>query len=264
MYLHFLDPYHRGASPLHQADPRVKFVLTLAFVLALSATPMGAWPVYILFLTLVTAMAVASELGVTFAIRRGLVALPFALAAFPLLFTVKGPTWFDVPLGPWTVVVTQTGAVRFASIVLKSWISVQAAVLLVATTSFPDLLAAMRAVRIPRLLVAIVGLMWRYLTVLADEVTRLSRARAARSGSLTGRGGGSVVWRGQVTGYMVGSLFVRGYERGERIYAAMLARGYDGEMRSFPRPPLAAAHWLVLGLGLGLLASLVVFSYLFW
>lgn len=263
MHFHFLDPYHRGGSPLHRADPRVKFLLTLAFILAVSATPMGAWPVYVLLLALVVAASLASELGVTFAMRRGLVALPFALAAFPLLLTVKGPPLLDMPLGPWTLIVTTTGAVRFASIVLKSWISVQAAILMVATTSFPDLLAAMRAVRIPRLLVAIVALMWRYLAVLADEATRLTRARAARSGSFTGRGGGSVVWRGQVTGHMVGNLFVRGYERGERIYAAMLARGYDGEPRAFPRPPLTAVHWLTLGLGLMLLVGLVVFSYLF-
>lgn len=262
MHFHFLDPYHRGGSPLHRADPRVKFVLTLAFILAVSATPMGTWPVYVLLLALVVAASVASELGVTFTMRRGLVALPFALAAFPLLLTVKGPSLLDMPLGPWTLTVTTTGAGRFTSIVLKSWISVQAAILMVATTPFPDLLAAMRAVRIPRLLVAIVALMWRYLAVLADEATRLTRARAARSGSFTGRGGGSVAWRGQVTGYMVGNLFVRGYERGERIYAAMLARGYDGEMRSFPRPPLTMAHWLALGLGLALLVGLVTISYL--
>ncbi|MBU0495908.1 MAG: cobalt ECF transporter T component CbiQ [Chloroflexi bacterium] len=262
MHFHFLDPYHRGASVLHQADPRVKLVLTLAFILSVSATPIGAWPIYVLFLTLAVAAAVASELGVAFAMRRGLVAVPFALAAVPLLFTAKGPPLFDLAVGPWTVVVTTTGAERLLSIVFKSWVSVQAAILLVATTDFPDLLAAMRALRIPRLLVAIVALMWRYLAVLADEAGRLNRARAARSGSLSGRGGGSLVWRAQVTGYMVGNLFVRGYERGERIYAAMLARGYDGEMRSLPRPPLALVHWLTVGLGLALLSSLVILGYL--
>jgi len=262
MHFHFLDPYHRGDSPLHRADPRVKLVLTLAFIVAVAATPMETWPVYVLFLALVVAVSVASELGVAFAMRRGLIAVPFALAAVPLLITVPGPPLLEVSLGPWPVTVTTTGAGRLLSIVLKSWLSVQAGILLVATTSFPDLLAALRALRLPRLLVAIIGLMWRYLAVLADEAGRLVRARAARSGSLTGRGGGSVVWRGQVTGYMVGNLFVRGYERGERIYAAMLARGYDGEARSLPRPPLSLAQWMMLGLGLALLVGLAVLSYL--
>lgn len=262
MHFHFLDPYHRGDSLLHRADPRVKLVLTLAFIVAVAVTPLGAWPAYILFLALVTSAAAASDLGLTFAMRRGLVAVPFALAALPLLVTVKGPPLFALPLGDWTLTITATGAERVFSIMLKSWLSAQAAILLAATTSFPDLLAALRALHVPRLLVAIVGLMWRYLAVLADEAGRLQRARASRSGSFTGRGGGNVLWRGRVTGYLVGNLFVRGYERGDRIYAAMLARGYDGEARSLPRPPLTAIHWLAVGLGLAILAGLVTLGYL--
>lgn len=137
-------------------------------------------------------------------------------------------------MGPWLVTATGPGVVRFVSIVIKSWLSVQAAILLAATTSFPDLLAAMRAVHVPRLLVAVLAMMWRYLFVLSDEALRLMRAREARSASdgLHGRTGGSLVWRGKVTGGMVGSLFVRSLERGERIHAAMTARGYDGEVRT--------------------------------
>ena len=93
----------------------------------------------------------------------------------------------------------------------KSWLSVQAAIVLAACTPFPDLLQAMRAVRVPRLLVAMFGLMWRYLFVLADEALRLMRARSARSGVLEagrapgvsrpggrgrGKGGSSGTWRG--------------------------------------------------------------------
>jgi cobalt/nickel transport system permease protein len=113
-------------------------------------------------------------------------------------------------------------------------LSVQAAILLSATTSFPDLLVAMRAVHIPRLLVAILAMMWRYLFVLSDEALRLMRARESRSASdgLNGRPGGSLAWRGKVTGGMAGSLFVRSLERGERIHAAMNARGYNGEVRT--------------------------------
>ncbi len=128
---------------------------------------------------------------------------------------------------------------RFISIALKSWISVQAAILLATTTTFPDLMLAMRAIRIPRLLVAIFGLMWRYLFVLADEAIRLMRARQARSGHADQPGlkpGGSLAWRARVTGGMAGNLFLRAFERSDRIYMAMLARGYDGEMRSEPLP----------------------------
>jgi cobalt/nickel transport system permease protein len=193
--------------------------------------------------------------------------LPFVLAALPVLVTTKGMPLAAVPLGPWTLTVTLEGVERFASIAIKSWISVQMAIVLASSTTFPDLLLAMRAVRIPRLLVAIVGLMWRYLFVLVDEAMRLMRARAARSGHSEqpdARAGGSVIWRARVTGGMAGNLFLRSFERGDRIYAAMASRGYDGDVRAFPLPPVNPAQWSVLGVGLATLALLVIVGFLFW
>ncbi len=97
------------------------------------------------------------------------------------------------------------------------------AVVLASATPFPELLAAMR-MRLPKLLVAVIGLMWRYLFVLVDEVLRLMRAREARSGQADGsRGGGSLAWRARVTGGMAGNLMLRSFDRSERIYAAMAA-----------------------------------------
>jgi cobalt/nickel transport system permease protein len=145
-------------------------------------------------------------------------------------------------------------------VMLKSWISVQAALLLASTTRFPDILLAMRAMRLPRLLVSIIGLMWRYLFVMVDETARLMRARASRSaeGEGTGRAGGSLTWRARVTGGMAGSLFLRSLERSDRIYSAMLARGYDGEPRALPAPPIPAGSWAALWLGLAALALLLL------
>jgi len=254
MHIHFLDPYRPDDSPLHRLDARVKLVLALAFILAVALAPVGRWPAYILFLALALSAAILSRLGAGFAARRALLALPFALAALPLAFSTPGMPLAGIHVGAWSLQVTDAGMERLASIVLKSWLSVQAGVLLAATTPFPDLLMAMRAIHIPRLLVAIFGLMWRYLFVLADEALRLTRARDARSGSLDGVARSSVLWRAQVTGHMAGSLFLRGYERSERIYHAMLARGYDGEVRALPVPPLQGRERLILGAGLALLA----------
>jgi cobalt/nickel transport system permease protein len=125
----------------------------------------------------------------------------------------------------------------------------------------------MRAVRIPRLLVAMFGLMWRYLFVLVDEALRLMRARSARSGSSsdpTKKVGGSLIWRGRVAGGMAGNLFLRGIERSDRTYVAMLSRGYNGEVRALPLSALTRGSWLTLWLGLSMLAVLLVFGILFW
>jgi cobalt/nickel transport system permease protein len=259
MHVHFLDPYRPRRSAIHQMDARVKFVWVLAFILTTSLVPAGAWPAYILLLSIVVAVELLSELGIGYVLRRAVLALPFVLAALPVVFTVGGTPLFQVSVGPWTLTASVEGLERFASIALKSWISVQAAIILAATTPFPDLLVAMRAVRVPRLLVAIFGLMWRYLFVLADEALRLLRARAARSG-VTGRPelkpGGGLAWRARVTGGMGGNLFLRGFERCDRIYMAMLARGYDGEVRSVPLPRLSRGNLAILT------GSLVIFALL--
>jgi cobalt/nickel transport system permease protein len=204
--------------------------------------------------------------------RRASLALPFALAAVPLVFTTPGRELVRLPLGPWTLVSTVDGMLHFVNVALKSWLSVQAAIVLASSTPFPDLLLAMRAVHIPRLLVAMFGLMWRYLFVLADEGLRLMRARASRSGharqvdsgASPGRPGGSLTWRARVAGGMAGSLFLRAIERSDRIYVAMLSRGYDGEVRSFALPPLSARGRSALLIGLSVLGLLWLVGLLAW
>jgi cobalt/nickel transport system permease protein len=234
MHVHFVDPYQPADSPVHRLAPRAKLLTALGFIVVTALLPSGFWPVYLLLLSLTISASILSSLRLSFLMKRSAVALPFALAAVTVIFTTPGTAWLETSLGPWPITVTGPGVVRFLSIVVKSWLSVQAAILLSATTSFPDLLVAMRAVHIPRLLVAVFAMMWRYLFVLSDEALRLMRAREARSGSngLHRRSGGSLAWRGKVTGGMAGSLFVRSLERGERIHAAMTARGYDGEIRT--------------------------------
>jgi len=266
MHIHFLDPYLERQSPLHRLDPRVKLVLTLAFILTTTLVPAGVWPAYILLLALVLSVEILSELGVGYVLKRSLLALPFVLAAFPLVFTMEGAPLLKVAIFSWRLTASIEGLERFASIAVKSWISVQAAILLASSTPFPELLVAMRLVRIPRLLVAIFGLMWRYLFVLADEALRLMRARLARSsasglpGAKTGR---SVLFRARVTGGMAGNLFLRAFERSDRIYMAMLSRGYDGEVRSLPLANIRPVHGWVLAIGLGTLAAILGLSYLF-
>lgn len=257
MHVSFLDPYHHRHSLAHSLDARIKLVLIVAFILTTALAPTAAWPVYVLLLALALAAEVLSEMGILFFLKRSLLAVPFVLAALPVLFTIPGPPLAALPFG---LSISTPGLERFASVALKSWISVQMAVLLAVTTPFPEILSAMRALKLPRLLVAIIGLMWRYLFVMVDEALRLMRARDARSThpDAAYRPGGSLAWRARVTGGMAGSLLLRSLDRSDRIYHAMLSRGYDGEPRGLPARPLRSADWLVLAGGLALLASLLL------
>ncbi len=233
-----------GSSPLHRLDPRVKVVVALWLVLGIVITPDGRWIAYPLLWTLIGSLAGIAHISAARLARLAGVALPFTLAAATLLFTTPGQS---VIAG---LPVTDAGLARFAGIVLKSWLSVQVTLLLGLTTPFTDVLWALDSLRVPTTLTAIVGFMYRYLDTLQDEAERLLRARAARAG---GGSGGSLLWRARIAGGMVGNLFLRSYERSERIHAAMLARGYDGQTRRQAPPPLTRQALL-----LGALPVLIV------
>lgn len=236
----------------------MKIILTLAFVVFLSLTPFRAWPAYILFLAVVLSTASLSRLGMAFVLKRSVLAVPFFLAAAPLVFTGPPPHVPVAFLEGFHLTYSPEGAGRFASIAIRSWISVQAAVLLAGTTRFPDFLSALQRLRVPRVMVAVIGLMWRYLFVISDEVVRMLRARASRSGAVPGSRniGGTLYWRARVTGGMAGSLFLRSIERSDRVYAAMLSRGYTGDLPASETVPLSSGAWWTLVLGLCLLALL--------
>ena len=223
--------YLNQHSIIHQLDARVKLVLTLAFLVCLNLTPSAAWPSYILFFALLLSAALAARLKPKLLLTRSLIAFPFMLAALPLIFTGPAPHLL-LRLGGTDLLFSIAGIERFFSIAIKMWLSVQAAVILGAATRFSDLANALLQLKAPRLLVAVTTLMWRYLFVIVEEVTRMLRARSSRSAFAPGthRAGGSLWWRARVTGGMAGSLFLRALERSDRVYAAMLSRGYTGDL----------------------------------
>jgi cobalt/nickel transport system permease protein len=250
------DRYLERASAVHRLDPRVKVVAALAFILSVALLPDGAWLAYGAAVASLAAVAILARLSFWLVTRRSLVGLPFLLAAVTVLFTIPGQALWR---GPWGLEISDAGLIRFSSIVARSMISIGAAVLLTATTRFPDILHALRHLKVPVVLVAIIAFMYRYLFVLVEEVERLLRARAARSARLPGlRGGGSLGWRASVAGHMAGQLLVRSLDRSDRVYQAMLARGYRGELLTMAPHAMRPVDWAALALGLAAIVMLQV------
>ena len=239
MHFDAFDRYHEKESFLHRLDPRVKVVATVAFILSNALLPDGAWLAFgVSWLFLLFANWL-SNLGIGFTFKRSLVALPFALIAITVLFSMPGEPLFTFHFLLWDLTISDVGLIRFVSILIRSWLSVQMAILLVATTRFPDLIHALEHLRVPMILTTIISFLYRYLFVLGDEVFRLMRARESRSAAapLTSlrsakKPGRSVAWRANVAGHMAGQLFLRSYERSDRVYNAMLARGFTGHMQT--------------------------------
>jgi cobalt/nickel transport system permease protein len=209
----------------------VKAVVTIIFIVSNALLPDGAWFAFVFGWFFVIAANLLSKLGIGYTLKRSIIALPFALIAITVLFSIPGEPLFTFAFFSSNVVITDAGFLRFVSILIRSWLSVQMAILLVAVTRFPDLIHALEHLRVPAVLTTIIAFLYRYLFVLTDEVFRLLRARESRSGSVAGsRSGGGVVWRAKVAGNMAGQLFLRSYERSDRIYNAMIARGYAGHL----------------------------------
>jgi len=244
MHADAFDRYHPAESPVHHLDPRVKVVTVVLFILGNALLPDASWLAFGLAWLLLLAANDQSRLGLWFTWRRSFLALPFALTAVSAIFLPAGQPVFSFSALGLQLSVTDLGLLRFFSIVLRSWLSVQMAVLLVAVTPFPDILHALEHLRVPRLLTTIIAFLYRYLFVLTDEVFRLLRAREARSAGTQGhKSGGTLLWRAQVAGNMAGQMFVRSYERSDRIYNAMVARGYAGQMRTLHPHKMRVSDW---------------------
>ena len=246
MHINTFDHYQTIESRIHHLDPRIKVVGTVLIILSNALLPDAAWLAFLFSWLLIILISQVARLRIGFLLTRSLIALPFALAAVTAIFSIPGEPVFTLGIGSTTLTATQPGLNRFASIMLRSWVSIQAAIVLTATTPFPDLVHAMRHLRVPDVLVATISFMYRYLFVLSDETLRLLRAREARSARHPGssHSGGSVFWRARVAGNMAGQLFLRSYERSERIYNAMLARGYAGTLLTINPHHLTRFDWL--------------------
>jgi len=257
MSLAFLDPYRDTKSPIHGLDARFKLVFAVAFIAIINLTPVLAWRAHALYLAFVLIMCLLGRIRLKSLLGRCLIALPFVLmASIGLPFVREGRVMASVALPLGRVGITDVGLLRFANAMVKAWLSLLVSVTLIYTTPFVEIARALRALGVPALLTSVILLMYRYMFVLVDEAQRLMRAREARSGEAEGRrAGGSLLWRAEVTGRMIGTLFLRTYERSERIYQAMLARGFDGEIRTLQRsrltrPAFALGSASLLGLAL--------------
>lgn len=239
-----------------ELDPRVRLLTALAAIIAVGLIPIRFWWGYVLALLILAALAAAAGLSPFYPIRRSFVALPFALAALTLPLVTPGTALFSLPVVH--LEISLEGSLRAAELLLRSWVAVQIVLLLTGSTPIQSLLWSMSALRIPATLVAVIGFTYRYLGLLQDEALRMIRARAARSGSI-GRGPRpSLAWQGQVAGSMVGSLFLRSVERSDRVYSAMLCRGYDGRILGPEQRHMTAFDWLALAAAAAGLASLIL------
>ena len=213
--LHF-----HGHSAVHRADPALKLAALLGFVLLVVATPLAWWPVLAGCAVLLVAVVGVAEVPAAYLLRRMVVEVPFLLFAVLLPFVAHGPR-VEV-LG---IAVSEPGLAAAGGLLVKATLGVAASLTLAATTEPHEILAGLQRLRLPEQLVQIMGFMVRYLDVVTDEMRRMRVALASRGFSARDPRHWPVIAQS------VGALFIRSYERGERVHLAMLARGHESASR---------------------------------
>jgi cobalt/nickel transport system permease protein len=218
----FIDKYSDRNSPIHRIDARVKIFCVFAFiVLATSVMNIYALAASAVFLT---GVFIVSRVPLKWAFVKASIVVPFA-GSFAL---VKAFTTSGSPIASWWILnLTSEGVDAAALLFFRAFISVYAIVLLTSTTRFPTLLAALEKLKVPALITSMISFTYRYIFVFTDEAERLERAKASKCIQ-----GAQYKQRLSASAKTIGLVFIKAYERGERIYRSMLARGFDGTINT--------------------------------
>jgi len=211
--------FRPGTSYLHRLPAHTKLVAALTFVLVVVATPRQAYWAFVLYAALQALAAQVAGLGLRHVLRQTVVEVPFVLFAVLLPFLVGGDT---VSVGG--VELSRAGLSDAWNILAKATLGVWTSVILAGTTSPQAVVSGLQRLRLPRLVVEMLAFMVRYLDVVAHDLQHMRIARASRGFDARG----PRHWR--VLAQSAGALFIRSYERGERVHLAMLSRGYTGSL----------------------------------
>ncbi|GLY04213.1 MULTISPECIES: cobalt ECF transporter T component CbiQ [Actinoplanes] len=219
-------------SPIHRLSPEVKIVAMLLFTVLVVSTPRTAFAAFGGYLLLLAVVAVIARVPAGWLAKRATIELPFVVLAVALPFAGRGERvdWLGFSLsvdglhGAWNI---------FA----KGTLGVLASLLLAATTTMRDLILGLDRLRCPVVFTQIMTFMLRYIDVLADDARRMRIARLSRAYDPR------FLWQAKAFAVGVGSLFLRSYERGERVYLAMLSRGYTGRLPAVSDSRAPAREW---------------------
>lgn len=227
-HAHALDV--AGTSPVHRLAPEVKIAATVVFTVAVVATPREALWAYGCYALLLAGTAALARVHPGWLARRALIEVPFVLLAVALPVLAGGPRTELLGLS-----LSVDGLYGAWNIVAKGTLGVVASLLLAATTSARDLLSGLDRLRCPQIVTQIATFMLRYLEVLGDEARRMRTARLSRGYDPR------FLWQVKAYATGIGALFLRAFERGERVYLAMVSRGYTGRMPALGGPATTAA-----------------------
>jgi cobalt/nickel transport system permease protein len=242
--------YRPGDSPVHRLRPQVKIVALVAFTCAIAATPREAMWAFGVYAVLLAGLFALARVPLNWVLSRSLVESPFLVLALAFPFMVEGPA---VQLGFLTV--SETGLWAGWNLLAKATLGVWAALLLSATTPVAGVLAGLSRLRCPEILLQITAFAIRYAHLTVAELTQMRLARLARCDDPR------LLWQAGALARSLGVVFIRSFERGERVWQAMAARGYTGRLPLEVGPaPASALQWSAALLAPALAAGIATWT----
>ena len=221
----YFEKFANLNSPIHQTNPLLKFVIVFTFIIInMLFTHIIC---YFLLMVVIFGIMVVSRVSLKYYFFRSLFFITvFAIIiALPLLFFTPGQILVHWKIGTWNIFMTNEGVLVASSFVLRIWLSLMAIMTLIFTTPFTNLIRTLKRVRVPRIFLILLSLTYRYIFLFVDELTKMLHAKESRSFRKIG-----FRRRIVILGNMMGTLLVRSIGKSERVYWAMLARGYRGEL----------------------------------
>ena len=220
----------------------------LAFISVSVSTPITRWPAFVAFFLLLVTTAVLSKIPLLLLFKRALIEIPFIFFAILMPFFGTGEK-FEIA----GIELYREGLLAGTSIVVKGTLGVLAAVILSTTTTAREILRGLERLKLPAVMVQIASFMLRYVNVISDEMERMKVARESRGFVATG------IKHWKVLATSAAALFIRSYERGERVHLAMLSRGFDGNLPSLDNNKATQRQWATALSLPGLALSLSLF-----
>lgn len=227
-------------SPIHALDARTKIGGATVLILGVVLTPPLRLAEALLLAALLAALTATARLPVWRLVTRSAAVLPFAgTIALLAPLGADGGSW---NIGGLMSAWAGGGLLITWGILSKAWFSAFCMLLVAASTRRADLLGALRRLKVPEVFVMLLSFITRYVGVLGEQLRSLRTAMVSRAPTLRGR----ALLRS--LGSIAGNLFVRSYERGERIHAAMVSRGYTGTLPITTRGRLRSADILFMAM----------------
>jgi cobalt/nickel transport system permease protein len=217
---------------IHALPSHLKIVAALCFILVVVSTPVTQWGAFLAYFLWLLIVVKVAQIPFLTLFKRALIEIPFIFFAILMPFFGSGE---KVQVGP--LELYREGLIAGSGIVVKGTLGVMTAIILSTSTTAREILRGLERLRLPVLMVQIASFMLRYINVVNDEMERMKIARESRGFEATGMKS----WR--VLATAAGALFIRSYERGERVHLSMLSRGYEGALPQEQQSKIKASIW---------------------